>query len=280
MARHVIVTGAAGLLGSHVAAAFRQAQWQVTALDVAADKSRNIGQADLRDLKTAHALVRDADCVAHIASIPRPVGYAAHEVFDTNMSLMFNVQSAMEEAGIGKLLFASSFSVLGLPFAERPVKLHYFPVDESHPVAPQDVYAVTKWLGEEMVDAWARRTGGTAVSLRMPWIQTAQSFLRDVVPRRARKESGLDLWAYIDARDAARAFVLAAEAPLEGHSRMFISASDTYHEYPTPLLLSRSYPDVEVREELPGHAAVISSTRARELIGFVPEHSWRQYGGS
>lgn len=280
MSGHVIVTGAAGLLGSHVAAAFREAGWQVTALDLTGGTGSDMVRADLTDIEAARAHIRDADCVAHIASIPRPVGHAAEDVFATNMSLMFNVQTAMEEAGITRLLFASSFSVLGLPFAPRPVALASLPIDEDHPVAPQDVYAVTKWLGEEMVEAWVRRTGGAAASLRMPWIQTAQTFFRDVGPRRETREAALDLWAYIDARDAGRAFVGAATAPLEGHVRMFLSAADTYHEEATAALLSRAYPDVERLAEMPGHASVISTRRACDLIGFAPEHSWRDYARS
>ena len=193
------------------------------------------------------------------------------------MTLMFNVLAAMEKAEIGKMVFASSFSILGLPFAPKPVDIAYFPVDENHPRAPQDVYAVTKWLGEEMVDAWARRTGHPAASIRMPWIQTAKSFPEQVGPRRARKEAGLDLWAYIDARDAGRAFVQAAETDLAGHERFFISAADTYSERETTSLLDEAYPAVERRTTLPGLSALLSNARAEELIGYAPEYGWRDY---
>ena len=61
MSGHVIVTGAAGLLGSHVAAAFREARWRVTALDIAADRDPDIVRADLTGLEAARAHIRDAD---------------------------------------------------------------------------------------------------------------------------------------------------------------------------------------------------------------------------
>ncbi|MBC7281053.1 MAG: NAD(P)-dependent oxidoreductase [Hoeflea sp.] len=273
--KNVIITGAAGLLGSHVVTAFRDKGYAVTAMD--AVETEGCLKVDLTKLDSAIEAFSHADCVAHIASIPRPVGYEASDIFSTNMQLMFNVQAAMEHNGIDRLVFASSFSVLGLPFAPRPVKIQYFPVDERHPVAPQDVYAVTKWLGEEMVEAWVNRTGGAAASIRMPWIQTAASFPKDVVPRRTRTESGLDLWAYIDARDAASAFVAAAEADLKGHRRFFISAADTYSEEPTRALLEKTYPGVACMSELDGFSAVISNSAAEKIIGFKPEHSWREY---
>lgn len=273
----IIVTGAAGLLGRHVAAAYREAGFNVTALDVVEGKGEDLVVADLTDLSTALTLIKNADCVAHIASIPRPVGYAAQDVFNTNMTLMFNVLAAMEASQIPKLLFASSFSVLGLPFASRPIALDFLPVDHSHRPLPQDIYAVTKWLGEEMVDAWVRRTDNTALSIRMPWIQTPDSFFKDVGPRRNSPEAYLDLWAYIDARDAAQAFLHAAQSETRGHERFFVSAADTYSEIPSYDLVERHYADVEIRSDLGEHGALVSNDLAQGLIGFRPEYSWRSY---
>lgn len=273
----VVVTGAAGLLGRHVAEIYRNAGFAVTALDRESRGVTGVVEADLMDPDVAIRHIGDADCVAHIASIPRPVGYGAGDVFRTNMTLMFNVLAAMEAGGISRMLFASSFSVLGLPFAPRPVDLKYLPVDEHHPAQPQDVYAVTKWLGEEMVDAWTRRGGGSAVSLRMPWIQTPASFVNEVAKRRLTEDANLDLWAYIDARDAARAFLLAAQAETNGHERFFISAADSYSESPTADLVAARYPGIDLRIPLEGYRTLLSNERAMHLIDFTPQYSWRDY---
>lgn len=278
MSKKVIVTGAAGLLGRHVAAAFTGAGYAVTALDIDPRGVRDVQQADLMDPDTARSRIADTDCVAHIASIPRPIGYDPRIVFETNMGLMFNILDAMTEAGVRQLVFASSYSVLGLPFAPRPVDIRYFPIDEDHPAAPQDVYAITKWLGEEMVDAWVRRTGNRAVSIRMPWVQTEDSFVNDVGPRRITGKAYLDLWAYIDARDAAKAFVQSCEARTNGHERFYVSAADTYSETPTQALLEEAYPKVRIKRPFTGYETLISNRRAGELIGFEPVHSWRGYG--
>jgi nucleoside-diphosphate-sugar epimerase len=202
-------------------------------------------------------------------------------VFQTNMAACYNVVEAATLSGTPRLVYASSMSVLGYPFFEQPVVPQYLPFDSGHPTAPQDAYALSKWLGEEVVAAAVRRRPDlAAVSLRMPWIQTAETFGRDVVERRRRAELvARDLWGYLDARDAAAAFVAAAERPLEGHHRVFISAADTFMEVETEKLVSAAYPGIKLRRPLVGHETVFNLTEARQLLGFEPGYGWRDYRG-
>jgi len=278
----IVVTGSSGLLGRHVAGAVVDAGHAVLGLDVAAppkDAAWEHVTADLTDLGQTLQLMRDAEAVVHIAAIPRPTGLPAGHVFRTNMATCYNVVEAAVLNGAERLVYASSMSVLGYPFFETPVAPSYLPFDSAHPAAPQDAYALSKWLGEEIVaSAVRRRPGLSAVSLRMPWIQTAETFPREVVGRRRRAAlAARDLWGYLDARDAASAFVSAVERPLEGHSRVFISAVDTFMEVETEALVRAAYPGVEMRYPLPGHKTVFDLTEARELLGFEPRHSWRDY---
>jgi nucleoside-diphosphate-sugar epimerase len=234
--------------------------------------------ADLRNLGDAMLALRGAEVVVHAAAIPRPTGRTAQEVFTTNMALMFNVVESAATLGVARFVYASSFSVLGFPFNVKPVDLRYLPVDEAHPVGPQDAYAVSKWLGEEMVEAAVRRGAFSAVSLRMPWIQGPATFTKEVGPRRLDREgSGRDLWSYIDSRDAAAGFLAAIAKPVAGHLRLFLSAADTYSETPTPELIRGAYPKVELRKLLPGHAADIDTSAAKAALGFTAQHSWRDY---
>jgi nucleoside-diphosphate-sugar epimerase len=182
-------------------------------------------------------------------------------------------------SGAGRLVYASSMSVLGYPFFERPIVPSYLPFDSAHPTAPQDAYALSKWLGEEVVASAARRRPElSAVSLRMPWIQTAETFARDVIERRKHAELvARDLWGYLDARDAAAAFLLAVERAPKGHHRIFVSAADTFMEAETEALVRAAYPGTELRRPLPGHETVFDLTEARLLLSFEPRHSWRDY---
>ena len=166
-----------------------------------------------------------------------------------------------------------------LSFTKTPIAPAYLPIDSAHPVGPQDAYAVSKWLGEEIVEAAVRRRPAlSAVSLRMPWIQTAETFPREVEARRVRAALvARDLWGYLDARDAAAAFVAAVEWPIEGHKRVLVSAADTFMEVETETLVRNAYPEAGRKRPLVGHETVFDLAEARAALNFSPRYNWRDY---
>jgi nucleoside-diphosphate-sugar epimerase len=239
-------------------------------------------EADLCDPAAARTALEGAAAIVHAAAIPRPGSVPPDRLLQINVGATWSVLAAAEALGIRRVVHASSFSVYGLPFAPAPVGLRYLPLDEDHPVLPQEAYGLSKWLSEETVDAWVRRTGGAAVSLRMPWLQSPETFAAEVGPRRQTAGSRLDLWAYLDLRDAASA-VLASLQTMERrdlagrHLRLILSARDTYAEEETRALAARGWPGVPVAATLGGHDALLSTGRARTEIGFAPRYRWRDY---
>lgn len=83
------------------------------------------------------------------------------------------------------------------------------------------------------------------------------------------------MWPYVDARDVARASRLALERETAGHEPVFIAARETRFDTPTEELLELLAPQVEIRSPLAESASVISVERARDLLGWEPQHSWR-----
>jgi nucleoside-diphosphate-sugar epimerase len=278
----VIVTGSSGFLGRHVAAALVAAGHKVLGLDASRppdDAHWPHVTVDLTELGATMQLVRNASAVVHIAAIPRPTALAPETVFRTNLSSTYNVIEAAVLSGAERIVYASSMSVLGYPFFERPIRPAYLPIDSAHPVGPQDAYALSKWLGEEIVQsAVNRRPELCAVSLRMPWIQTAETFPREVSRRRAQARLvARDLWGYLDARDAASAFVSAVERPIVGHRRVYISAVDTFMDVETTTLVASAYPNMPFKQPLSAFDTVFDLGEARAVLGFQPRFAWRQY---
>jgi len=277
----VVVTGSSGFLGRHVTAHLVRSGYSVLGIDVSPPQAGFDAwthvTADLTDPAVPLEFIRDADAVAHIAAIPRPTGRTASDVFHTNVVSAFNVVEATRLAGIPRLVYASSFSVLGYPFGQPFVPPRSLPVGEQHPIDAKDSYGLSKWLGEEIIEAAVRQGGLSAVSLRMPWVQSPETFAAQIGPRRKTADAVRDLWSYIDVRDAAEGFRLALEWQGEGHLRAYLSAADTYLEEETASALARALPDVPLLQPLHGFAGLISYGLAQEKLGYTPRYSWRDY---
>lgn len=276
----VVVTGAAGLLGRHVAVACVQAGHSVIGIDRVQQASGDWEKvsADLADLSASVQLFEKADAVLHCAAVPRPTGVAPAEVYRANMATMYSAAEGARLCGAGLFVYASSFSVLGYPFAPILQVPRFVPLDETHPVAPQDIYGTTKWLGEELVESMVRLRAFRAVSLRMPWIQTPESFYHDIGERRRTAAAAADLWAYLDARDAGEAFTAALGWQGEGHLRCYIAADDTYSERPSRELVQEAFGDKpDLRQQVEKYAGLIDTRLATRELGFRPRHSWREY---
>jgi len=276
----VVVTGGSGHLGWHVIADLVQHGYDASSVDIAPPPG-NLAPyrlVDIEDFGQVCGSLVGADAVIHLAAIPRPTFHTNNVVFRTNIMAFYNVLEAAATLGVGRVVFASSISVLGFPFFYRPLAPVYVPVDETHPALPQDPYALSKRLGEEMAEAFARRCDLTVISLRFPWIHTPQTFKEQIVPLwddpYARPAS---LWSYIDARDAAQAFRLSLEANVAGHEPFFVAAPNTFMKTPTVDLVRQCYPDTEIRPGLDGNKSLLDSSKAARLLKFSAQYPWESY---
>jgi nucleoside-diphosphate-sugar epimerase len=275
----VVVTGGSGLAGRAVVDHLLEHGHAVTNVDLVPGGAAPFRRADVSDLGQVYGSLRGADVVAHLAAIPRPTFDLPEVVFRTNVMSAFNVFEVASALSIERVVFASSVSVLGFPFNEQPLAPSYVPIDEAHPLLPQDTYALSKRVGEELAAGFARRGRTSIVSLRFPWIHTPETFATEVRPLWADPAAGAsNLWSYVDTRDVAEAVRLALAAEIPGHEACFVAAADSFMPVESPAIVAAHYPTTVIGDGLTGYAALLSSAKAERLLGFRPAHSWRSYG--
>jgi nucleoside-diphosphate-sugar epimerase len=277
--RHVLVTGAAGLVGSAVLNLLAAEGIAATALvQDAAEKplpAVRVVTGDARDTSVVADALRDADAVIHLAAIPAPDRDPDDLVFAHNTQATFAVLDQAGRAGIGNAAIASSYAICGLPFARLPLRMPYLPIDAHLPLQITDPYALSKQTDEATAAMVSRRYAMTVVSMRLPFVGTPDPRLAEAARRYAEHpEAGAaDVWSYLDARDAARA-MLAALSPAEpGNHVVYVAAPETLVPYPTEELLDRFHPGVP-RPTFEGRTVPIDLTPARDLLGFAARYPW------
>ncbi|MDQ1623617.1 MAG: hypothetical protein QOH19_2035 [Actinomycetota bacterium] len=278
----VAVTGGSGKLGRSVVRRLREDGHAVTNLDRTGEREPGFVEVELRDygqvvdaflgLDDRHA---GFDAVVHLAAIPAPGLAPDAATFENNMLASYNVFQAARRAGIKKIVYASSETVLGLPFDADPP---YLPVDEEYPARPESTYSLVKHLEEQMAIQLTRWDPELSiVGLRFSNVmdpadyEEFRSFDADAALRK------WNLWGYIDARDGALAVARALENGQPGFEAFIIANEDTVMGRSSASLAAEVFPDVKVVKELGEHETLLSIDKARRLLGYAPEHSWRNY---
>lgn len=276
--KRVVVTGGSGKAGRAVVADLGEHGYDVTSVDVAASLHPDDPTlvADLTDLGQTIESLSDADAVVHLAAIPAPQVLPEGETFRINMMSTYNVFSAAAHLGLERVVWASSETLIGIPFErEQP---RYAPINEDHPRLPEFHYALSKLAGEVIAEQFSRWSGIPFVALRMSnimeeWEYEARfpGFWDDP------KIRAWNLWGYVDARDVAQAARLSLTADVSGAEPFIVAASDTCMTRNSLDLMAEVYPDVPIRESVEGRQTLLSIDKARDILGYEPEHQWRDY---
>lgn len=282
----VLCTGSQGKVGSAAVRALLAAGHEVTGSDLGRHSfdrmlpgEPDYQQADLTDAGQAYAIVRGMDAVVHTAAIPEPTHNPPHVVFQNNIMGLFNVLEAAVRWQVPRFVNLSSETVPGFFFPERGFLPQYAPVDEEHPIAPQDPYALSKHFGEQLCDAAVRRSDIRVISIRPTHVQHPGNYERNIGAQ-VRDASNLspNLWSYIDSEDLADALVLAAESDLPGHEIFYIANPDNVGGRDFAKILKEHYGDeIELRELARPDASGISTAKAERMLGWTAKRSWRDH---
>jgi nucleoside-diphosphate-sugar epimerase len=282
MTETILVTGGSGKLGRAVLADLRQHGYRVLNADRQPTEGVHTVKTDLCDLGQVYGVASRAGAIVHLAAIPAPGGYPPEVVFQNNVMSTFNILQAASVLGIKKVVLASSLSALGLAYKSHPIDLHYLPIDEAHPALAQDAYGISKIVGEEIADGFARRDPALSlVSLRLPFLANPgqiQAELSEPSPQRLTFGASI-LWSYLDVRDGAAVVRQALEYQQPGHEILYANAPNTFIDVPTVDLVREHFPGVKFDSaRLADRQSPIDCSRARAVLGFDPQYDWRTAG--
>lgn len=218
---------------------------------------------------------RTPDAVVHLAAIPAPDLMPEEVTFRTNVLSTYNVFDAALRAGVRRIVWASSETTLGLPFSpENPPA--YAPVDEDHSMRPESAYSLSKDLGEEMARQMARWNPGTTfIGLRLSNVMEPQDYARFPSWQEMPHFREWNLWSYIDARDCAQAVRKSLHVDLVGAEHFIIANADSVMTRPSAELLAEVFPNVPVHGTISDTQTLLSIEKARRVLGYEPDYSWR-----
>lgn len=288
----IFFTGASGKAGKHVATHLADQGHQVTdadlvplghpavsdlkvdLTDIGETYSALAGLATMDELELAAKPAYDA--VVHFAAVPAILLQSDEKTYSTNVLSTYNVLEAATRLGVRKIVFASSETTYGVCFAQGERRPDYVPVDEEHPTVPEDSYAMSKVANEVTARSFQARTGADIYGLRInnviephEYVGMFPDFLADPSLRRR------NIFAYIDTRDLGQMVQRCLEVDGLGYEVFNVANADMSVALTTEEVRDRFYDGVEVPREMKSDETFYSIDKARRLLGYAPQHSWR-----
>lgn len=286
MGERILVTGGSGRLGTQVIRELTDHGHEVVAVDrvrpaTPLPEGARFRFVDLSDIGEITGAMKGCTAVAHLGAIPSPYSHADEVVFTNNTIATFAVLQAASLLGVTRAAIASSASAYGTAWSPQRMFHPYAPVDEDAPLNNHDAYGLSKEVDERTAEMFCRRDGMSIACLRFHWVAHPEdqpgraAFYHDA---ERFQEGGRGFWGYVDIRDAARAVRLAIEVAAErpfGFEPFNIIGSDTLLDVPTEDAIRRLDPSIELRSPLPGFASAFDCSKARDILGWQPQHTWR-----
>jgi len=277
----VLVTGAAGQLGSLSVSALVRAGHEVRATDqkFRGDLGVPFEPADLRDEHALYRLVEGMDALVHLGNHPnRFAGPSPQRLLAENVSMNANAFTAALDCGVRRIVFSSSIQVM-LRSSLVPVEPHtlpYLPLDGEAPADPGDnPYALSKQFGEEMLRlATTLHAELAASAIRYPML-VGPHFLRRFEPFGGKVPYKMlhlgEATAHLFFEDAAELVVHALERQTPGYHPYL--PAQTFHvtNVPVPRLVERFYPNVRRTRPLDSIDTLIDLSALERDLGWQPK---------
>lgn len=268
----VLITGAAGGIGRVVARAFTQAGESVVGVDRVARPQGFVGEwveCDLAGAPLGPTLFTGVDAVLHLAAVPGRGVVSDRELFINNSASTYSVLDAACEAGVRRIVVASSISIYGTVWADREITPAELPLRETSEIRPAEAYALAKEVDEAIARMMCRRFDVSIALLRLPRVTGVDHIVeRSALVEADPAEAARELWAYLTLDDAAEAFRRAAVAAFDGCLAITVVSPQPLATIDIATTAAQFYPDTPstLQAGEPGFAI----DRARQVLGFTP----------
>lgn len=275
----ILVTGSQGGIGSRLIPVLEAAGHTVRATD---QKEGAENVADLTDWAAVRELVAGVDAVAHLGAIPGPVKGQEERVLASNAQGTWNVLLACVEHGVQRAVCFSSVNAFGSFGGLRPVP--YLPGDDACPFDTHNVYQLAKHLVETVGDFFVRNHGMTVLCPRPVFVAQERHYEWFGHEHKDPPNAGTltDLFSYVDVRDVCDATLRALTHDVSGFVPFLLSADDTNSVLTTEEIVARYYADTPWVTGIKAwvadnpHRALIDCKTAKTVLGWQPQHSWRE----
>ena len=264
----ILITGANGFIGRHLVAVLTE-KHKVRAFGRTEPESKEIEfvKGDIRDFDSIKKALGGIEEVIHLGAIT--AGKEALLTLDSNVKGTYNLIEAAVQKKVKRIIFASSIAAYGC-LSEDFVP-EYLPIDEKHPCVCEDMYGLSKFLGEEILKCYTRKENITTICLRLSWVQDTQE------RKSFRSASEVTLWSTVDVSDVVEAIVLCLESNIKGNDIFNIAAEDIWAEETSMDIVRKYYPQIEIDRNYflkNPHASLFDISKSKRVLGFKPGYEF------
>jgi len=275
----VVVTGGSGKAGQWVVRAVADAGHEVVNIDLVRrdDLPGEFCRVELTDAGAVYDALFQVrpDAVCHLAANPSPSGQAQVDVFANNVLSAYNLMQAAGDAGVRRVIYASSEMATGL--LTEGTTPSQIPFDETERRPSPNAYAISKYISEVIADGLGVRYPRTAfVGLRINNVISPDGYDRFRQEWADPRLSMANFWSYIDARDVGTAYLAALQGGSTGHEVFLIAAADTRARRGLRELMATYYDGYDrIAPDHDDHASAFTCAKMERVFGWRPTYRWR-----
>lgn len=274
----VVIVGGAGFLGSYLVNELKY-DHDVLVFDRVANPDVESHVGDYMNIENCLESLKGGgvDAVIHVAAISSPAYDPPELVFKSNVTGTFNVHEAARKLGIKKVISTSSEAAYGFFFGEKEFLPNYLPIDENHPLRPQDPYGLSKKVNEEIAQSFSDKGIMSTSVIRPPWIVKPEDYTghKGFIAGRGFPLDKFNTFAYVDVRDLTKAFRLLLETDIPRYEIYNVCADDSTSNMPLSELLPKINPTLEdMAQSIKGNKSGLSNEKIKKL-GWIPKFARR-----